>query len=147
MDREIKFRYTCKRENGHIFSEIFNLKDIEAGRVALWYQVNTIGGRDKVFRDQFTGLKDKQGKEIYEGDIVIQDLWGKAVVKFGGGTNMGGGDSSAFFYGYYIEVINRRDAWGNNEADSSSFHNTNEVEVIGNIYENLELLTGVKKNG
>ena len=69
---------------------------------------------------QFTGLLDKQGKEIYEGDIVefkyanIKKLK-RAVIEWG---------SSGFW------VV----GWWNKIADYKGF------EVIGNIYENPELL-------
>ena len=71
---------------------------------------------------QYTGLKDKNGKEIYEGDIVITDEAGwKAKIVFEGGM--------------FVCVDNT--TWG-----YSAFCNWKKFEIIGNIYENPELLNG-----
>lgn len=77
----------------------------------------------KQYLMQYTGLKDKNGKEIYEGDIVYHSYYketGKMIF-----------DLSAS--AYRIEWLDGK----TNEmyrVDQKSF------EVIGNIYENPELL-------
>ena len=82
------------------------------------------------FRDaklmQSTGLKDKNGKEIFEGDIV--DYKGrKAVVKWHGSY-------ASFIYRFVDELQNRNTEW------KPLYLAYMKCEIIGNIYENRELL-------
>ena len=75
---------------------------------------------------QSTGLKDKNGKEIFEGDIV--DYKGrKAVVKWHGSY-------ASFIYRFVNELQERVSEW--HPLFLAYYH----FEVIGNIYENKELL-------
>lgn len=73
---------------------------------------------------QFTGLTDKNGKEIYEGDIVRE--WPKKSNKV-----------SFIVYrnkGFWVDDENY--GW-----EGEDLWNWNKIEIIGNIHENPELLT------
>lgn len=73
---------------------------------------------------QCTGLKDKNGKLIWENDIV-KTQYGKAVVVW---------DKSEWRIKWIDDLIWRRDLhyWAND--------NSWRIEVIGNIFDNKELL-------
>lgn len=87
--------------------------------------VDTDDYKQPIIFEQYTGLKDKNGEEIYEGDIV---RYGDQVlgVKF---DEMKDSDCSYYYLGWAMGDL------------SLCEHNTM-VEVIGNIHENPELLGG-----
>ena len=92
---------------------------------------------------QFTGLKDKNEKEIYEGDI-LKTNFGDYEVIFGKGCAFGVLVERETGFGEYPHEIEERfyelntenDAFFGVDNDCKSFH---VIEVIGNIYENPEL--------
>ena len=121
MSREIKFR-AYHKERKEIF-EIASI-DFEEKRAILWNEIRKLLNVDfeRFELSQYTGLKDKNGKEIYEGDIVIlndTEEENRCVVKYK--------------YGSYILIDG--DLRENLSNVEDSF-----LEVIGNIYENKNLL-------
>jgi len=85
---------------------------------------------------QYTGLKDKNGKEIYEGDIlgVIET----EIVVEGSIEYVG----AAFMLRAYNAFMEPMGVWilGNTNSNFLGYRNPSSFEIIGNIYENSELV-------
>lgn len=120
----------------------------ESGQVVVVEQEDVMCPPDYVFVDhlvimQSTGLKDKNGKEIFEGDVLeIQGI--KMIVKFGSykylETSKNSGHILGVLYdglGFYVECINAADPDNISPFEPEMLKNS---QIIGNIYENKELL-------
>ena len=137
--REIKFRGQTRRKGEYlinmagdkcdsnwVYGGIFPQNEDEKGFAVIYQQEPEIN-KYPVYADtvgQYIGKTDINKKEIYEGDIVkdiLSQLFG--VVKF-----------SDKYLQFVVDDIH----YG--EQDYSEF--MNEVEVVGNIFDNPELLKG-----
>ena len=134
--REIKFRSWDKKEKQMTYFTLEQLID----SIGFEYVIPEnlirlapipIGDRNNKIRMQFTGLLDKNGKEIYEGDILEVHRYGleekhRTVVRFeSGGFILEDDFGEAVTIGWAI------DSW---DDDGHKY------SVIGNIHENSELL-------
>ena len=133
--REVKFRFIFK--NGNFFATRYKTLDelldssfpLEEMEEDINADSNITELEDfpeyEVFKSQCTGLKDKNGVEIYGGDIVNAN-----ILSWNLGT-MG-----------EIVYDKEHSCYGNkNEAGITPLNRLNDFEVIGNIYENKELLS------
>jgi len=117
MSREIKFRAWDKR----------NERMIDAHACAVNFKHYIVDNTLLFVPMQYTGLKDRIGKEIYEGDLINEpEEYGSTL--------------------YPWKVIWEDNAFFGLEGyDYEAQLEWDKFEVIGNIYENPELLKESKK--
>lgn len=129
-EKEIYFDHMYDKYEGDIYFEELKMVDNKYFSIG---KINTVQyGYEILDIMQYTGLKDKNGKEIYEGDILNKKYHNLVVSDGIGVVEMGYGDDSD---GY------NHGGWYGWKCGESSLSDVNEkVEVIGNIYENPELL-------
>jgi len=113
--REIKFR--AWRNGSKMYQKMAPTMNIHTGEISDLPR--------RFILEQFTGLRDKNGNEIYEGDIVkFDDMWGdfpQPVIFQCGCSGMINGAETFLDMNYLYNV-------------------KVELAVIGNIHENPELL-------
>lgn len=113
--REIEFRAWCKKQKEMRY-------DIHLSKY--FYEFIEFTNDYEVM--QYTGLKDKNGTKIFEGDIFA---WGSTLYQviyadFGFKVNYVKGHNEIYLYDFQLNYFEEND----------------EIEVIGNIYENDDLL-------
>jgi len=118
--REIKFRTWNKRLILMDYNPDYNSCSEKIN--------NSFGWSKEIIELQYTGFKDKNNKEIYEGDIVeinnklLEIIYSDCIAGFG--TQRDG-----FYFQYRL---NNKGAFMGNKNYS--------IKIVGNIYENPELL-------
>ena len=121
MSREIKFR--GKRvNNGEWVYGYLRFIYIDTDRASI-YDPISVSNYDVLLETvgQYTGVKDKNGKEIYEGDILKDEF-------------------NRIFIVYWVEKEARFSMrQKNRKTEYFMFINHLSEEVIGNIYDNPEL--------
>lgn len=124
--REIKFRGKGKKDRKWYFGNLYD-KDTY-GRT----HICTINGGclniDHTTVGQFTGLYDKNNNEIYEGDVIRLNDYANVVCVFQHG---------AFGYVYAKDFHSFA---GNTNFTFNPKNQDADVEIVGNIFDNPELL-------
>lgn len=128
---EVKFRAWNTRNKEMMYLDDYDYLDLN-GKQFVTYEVWGFGYNELM---QYTGLKDKDGKEVYEGDVVslLFDGIKHRVMK------------------HRVEYITQMGAWSlmpllfhtemQKQFTTPSYV---EFEILGNIYENPELMEGRK---
>lgn len=134
MTREFKFRAwdEDRKQYAQVLGLEFNENSGEIEIVKAKIDGETyFGARKRFVLEQYTGLKDKNGKEIYEGDIINLPL-DFGIREFG---------FVAFTNGRFLIQDYE---WEDGSCHIVDFYDYNvpnqDFEIIGNIHENSELL-------
>ena len=122
--REIKFRAWHKKKNK--MYQVYRMCFADYQEGVFYYSkpyadgrsINAETGDKDIIIMQFTGLKDKNGKEIFEGDVCRE-----------------------VFQGEYIGEVTFSPTQGYLVANRAIW--PHDIEVIGNIYSNPELLQAI----
>ena len=122
--RDIKFRAWKKTDTPEMFTNITSV-DFKERVIGIDFPISKqtvradVESLDNIVLMQYTGMKDVKGVEIYEGDIL----------------------QSKHYFRY--QVVFKGDCWRCESLKNNRFKNRfigRDLKVIGNIYENPELL-------
>lgn len=143
--REIKFRGYTYSKQCWLYGNLIEKEDPTRAEPTPWVRLihdRALTAELVAFDSvgQYTGLKDKNGKDIYEGDILKI-----ANMEFSHFENSGVPDSPNEIFEDIIGQVSFSEGWFVVDGHSAgemplNEPNADDIEVIGNIYSNPELL-------
>lgn len=150
MSREIKFRAWNSKENEMMFADIYEMQDISGDWTDWEFPEGTPVNTGKSFDImQYTGLKDANGIEIYEGDVCeimyytpfgdkTDDYYGDWVVTHWMGQWMLQSEKTKLVFIDFANVVSEE--YVSNLGTIRDYSDIVNVKVKGNIHQNPELL-------
>lgn len=128
--REIKFRAWDTKLNELIYEGFHILGECMMSGLLFDRSIERL---NDILIEQFTGLHDKNGKEIFEGDIVNHGDNFPSVVKY---------DEKSCSFRLYENKPKYARGYRFYPRDHEIDAYTSPIEVLGNIHENPELING-----
>ncbi|HAA2615222.1 TPA_asm: hypothetical protein GEG28_14570 [Listeria monocytogenes] len=133
--RGIEFRGKIVGAEGFVYGKL--LAPLASGNAYIAYDVNEVGSFVYISRSekvdpetvgQYTGLKDKNGKKIFEGDIVINSKGQIGYIAF------------LIQEAGFVVVLKNSDYRLGHRNTNECYERATHHKIIGNIHENPELL-------
>ncbi|HAC0644705.1 TPA_asm: hypothetical protein GYZ23_07430 [Listeria monocytogenes] len=132
--RGIEYRAFNKRQNRYITDGLADLVlDIQNGNVLygdLGHGDSVVNAADDVLLEQYTGLRDKNGKKIFEGDIVINFKGQIGYIAY------------LIQEAGFVVVLETSDYRLGHRNTNESYAVASQHEAIGNMQDNPELFPG-----
>ena len=136
--RDILFRGKNTKRSEFVEGSLLVFPNTGRTKILRWNQADLDFDQIEVIPEtvgQYTGLTDKNGKKIFEGDIVdASNEWWDA-------RDPAGHDSPKIEV-KWDDAFCGFDPFANYDCDCGVYINASGCEVIGNIYDNPELLEG-----
>lgn len=148
MNREIKFRGKCSHCDAWAYGNLVDYGEDEAPEIhgfdpfredeERWREITV----DRETVGQYTGLHDKKGNEIYEGDIIFAEFADKS-----GGYNLVGWNGEAVSWGIMDAYSYQSLKEGHDFAEFKNYvllaflKKAIVCEVVGNIHDNPKLIS------